>query len=179
MSYGAQEIDYRPPNLSAKQDAVVQLTARYIAYSADPSRYQFLVRERTKHNHNFTFLVDGDRAYDYYRYLLHAHLERARLGYKNERYNRDQFVQDYTAQLQRHQEAYATSYHHQIAAPAPSSAVFSEEPPRKMPRTEDEGPQAVAAPPAYSYNNDDDEDEDEGPKFRIVIENGVQRVVTD
>lgn len=79
-----EQVDFRPPNLTPKQDQLMQLVSRYIAFSIDPSRFQHELKQKVQHNHNFRFLNETDSAYLYYSYLLHMYMEYARLGYTNE-----------------------------------------------------------------------------------------------
>lgn len=184
MEYATQ-FNYRPDDLSTKQDQIIQLVAQYVAYSRDPSQYQFKVLERTLHNHNFTFMKEGDRAYNYYSFLLHTHMGRAQAGYKNERYQRDQFSDTYAQQLAKQEAAIASAYHATVDfAPAPTndqkvvsatnSKSAGEGPPLKAARVE--GPPFGHHPDASVA--DDEDDDDDAPAFKIIVdENGVQRIV--
>jgi hypothetical protein len=184
MEYTAQ-YNYRPEDLSIKQDQIIQLVAQYVGYSRDPSQLQFKVIERTNHNHNFTFLKEGDKAYNYYSFLLHTHIGRAQAGYKNERYQRDQFSADYAQQLQQQEAALASTYHGSVVdvgthygAEAQTvsipSARTTDEPPQKSARVET----PVLQRPTATQNEEEDDDDDDAPAFKIIVdENGVQRVV--
>lgn len=187
MDYAAQ-YNYRPEDLSVKQDQIIQLVAQYVGYSREPSQLQYKVMERTLHNHNFTFMKEGDKAYNYYSFLLHTHIGRAQAGYKNERYQRDQFSADYAQQLQQQEAALASTYHGsavdvssayyageaQQTAAAPSART-TDEPPQKSARVE---APLLPRPTAAQNKEDDDDDDDDAPAFKIIVdENGVQRVV--
>lgn len=194
--------DYRPATLTNKQDGVIRLVAQYIAYSSNPSRFQQIVRERTKHNHNFSFLMERDKAYDYYRYVLHAYLEAVRRGYHRQQQDQfsDAYAQQWQQQWQEQQPQHSARWRQRdtTAAPNPSSASnhnpveqYYGEPAAKAARTEGErhhgyasappppptaAPNGGLLPPPSRYAEDDDEDD--GPQMRIVIdENGVQRLV--
>jgi hypothetical protein len=189
MEYSGQ-YNYRPDDLNAKQDNIIQLVAQYVAYSRDPSLYQFKVLERTVHNHNFSFMKEGDKAYNYYSFLLHTHIGRAQAGYKNERYQRDQFSDTYAQQLQQQQAAMASMHHGMVDFSdtrdvGPSDPL--EAPPMKAARIETsdqtssmsvESGTGAAVSPTARFDEEDDDDDDEAPAFKIVVdENGVQRIV--
>ena len=95
-----EQVDFRPANLTPKQDQLMQLVSRYIAFSIDPSRYQHELKQKVLHNHNFRFLNETDGAYLYYSFLLHMYMEYARMGYTNES----------VKQMQQQQQAQSSQY---------------------------------------------------------------------
>lgn len=67
-------IDLRPADITDHQDKIIQLVAKYVAYSCNDARFQHLLIQRTKFNSYFDFVSSPDhKYYEYYQHLVRSY----------------------------------------------------------------------------------------------------------
>ena len=186
------EADFRPLDLSAKQDQIIQLVAKYVSLSKDPARYQHKLLERTKHSPNFSFLDPSHRHHSYYQYLISSYTFWYSSSYGAQTDYSHYYGQEVptVAGAGGSGDQNGFGYAAGAAAPVlPSGAAqgggvssyqgydFSGVP---MPTGQSSAPAANQNSGAVVRErtpDNDDDDEDEAPRFRFIVENGVRKAV--
>lgn len=171
--------NYKPADLSERQDKAIQMVAKYVSYSVDSGRYQAQLMAKTKHNSNFAFLYPNHKHNEYYQYLVTAYRTYAyysAAGYATAAAGTTATDSDAYRQ---YAEAYAAYYQQQ-------QVQSTQEPAAKQARTEQSSyslnnsygqaqgaqPQRAAQREKTPVDSDDDD-----VSVEIIEENGVRKVV--
>jgi hypothetical protein len=195
--------DFRPPDLSAKQEKIIETVADSVCQSRDPSRFQHKLVERTKHNPNFYFLDPSHGHHHYYQYLVRSYTQWYKQSYAAQtdynQYSTDAaptvFVNDsaftdhFGGYFQAHDQ-HSSSHQFQAGAHQGPPPTYDFQQPQQMhylgydfsggggggvlPTS---AATVVGSSTVRERTPENDEDEDEAPRFRFIVENGVRKAV--